>query len=422
MSPMNQRTLRPSANLRYQARIKNLLGSSLIAHWPLWETAGSVAEDISGNGRNGTITNLSLNYRQSKQNKPSPYWSGENGKYVSLFSSGLASAFSFDEGFVIVDFYLDTSVWSSATARQLFLLQENDPFSSIDIRRLTTDNGGLRVSRYVNGGYAPYFSIGGFQDDAWYQLIFTWSVSNSIACAYVNGSLQATSVISSSYNGAPDIAILGAAGSSTGSMQGGVSDKIMGNRYLTPAEASEIYRLSIQRTSKVITTLGDSISADFKSWNQYVYKKYDNNQAVLKNHAVGGQSIMDHLDAQTLAAAGDNADVIIIEMGTNDNNAGNMAALQAEVEENIAELKISNPRAAIYYLNLLPRWTNNTGAVPVDKAAIRTAIAAACTAQGITCWDTFTTPWITAGDTTDGLHPTAAGYAAIATEVLARLP
>jgi lysophospholipase L1-like esterase len=108
-------------------------------------------------------------------------------------------------------------------------------------------------------------------------------------------------------------------------------------------------------------------------------------------------------------------------LGANDDNAGDMNTLQAEVEENIIELKASNPRASIYYLNILPLWTDVGGGTEQPKENIRHAIEAACTAQSITCWDTYHTPWIVVGDTSDGVHPTAGGHAKIATEVLARL-
>ena len=49
-------------------------------------------------------------------------------------------------------------------------------------------------------------------------------------------------------------------------------------------------------------------------------------------------------------------------------------------------------------------------------------VAAACTAQGVTCWDTYTSTWIDAADTIDGLHPNDADHAKILTQVLALLP
>jgi lysophospholipase L1-like esterase len=150
--------------------------------------------------------------------------------------------------------------------------------------------------------------------------------------------------------------------------------------------------------------------------------QYHNGAVITTNNAVGGHTIIANMDAQVAATADDAADIIIIGLGTNDNNAGDMGALQAECEENIAELKASNADATIYWMNVLPRWTDVGGGTPVDKSNIRTAIAAACTAQSVTCWDTFTDPWITAGQTSDGVHPTAAGHAAILARVLALLP
>ena len=129
----------------------------------------------------------------------------------------------------------------------------------------------------------------------------------------------------------------------------------------------------------------------------------------------------ENLTKQTGESASDDASIIIIHMGTNDDNAGDMTALQAMVETNLASLKVTNPDATIYYMNVLPRWTDTGGGTEQDKSNIRAAIAAACAAQSITCWDTRTDPWITAADTTDGLHPNAAGNVKIADRVYALL-
>lgn len=165
--------------------------------------------------------------------------------------------------------------------------------------------------------------------------------------------------------------------------------------------------------------LGDSISNTYPDW-PYVFNNLTTIYRI-NNHAVAGETIVSHLAAQATAAASDNANTIIIHMGTNDDNAGNMTTLQQKVEDAITALRASNPSATIYFMNVLPRWTDTGGATPVDKSNIRTAIAAACTAQGITCWDTFTTPWITSVQTSDGLHPAEAGSRVIAAEVLSRI-
>jgi lysophospholipase L1-like esterase len=139
------------------------------------------------------------------------------------------------------------------------------------------------------------------------------------------------------------------------------------------------------------------------------------------NHAAGGATILSHMAGQVSACSADGADVIILALGTNDNNAGDMAALRAAVEAGIDSLKSSNPGAKVCYMNVLPKWTDNTGVTALNETNIRAAIALACTNKDIPCWDTFTIPWINAADTSDGTHPTAAGHAKIAAQVWARL-
>lgn len=170
-----------------------------------------------------------------------------------------------------------------------------------------------------------------------------------------------------------------------------------------------------------VSTLGDSIAAATGGWPGSVTTGIGIYFNTLHNVAVSGNSIATHMDAQTVACASDDADIIIIALGTNDNPA-NAVAIQAEAEENILELQGSNANAIVYWLNILPEWTDVGGGTPIDNSVLRSAIAAACAAQGITCWDTYTDPWISASDTTDGTHPTAGGHAKIASRVLALLP
>lgn len=182
-------------------------------------------------------------------------------------------------------------------------------------------------------------------------------------------------------------------------------------------------------SQRIMTFIGDSITIGTPTnpvpSRGYAYTlcyEYNGGRTTMLNHAASGNTIISNMDAQVAAAAGDYADVVIMALGTNDDNAGDMAALRAEVEENIAEIKASNGGANIYYMNVLPRWTNSGGGTVVAKNNIRTAISAACTAQSIICWDTFTTPWITAADTRDGTHPNDFGIAKISAEIISRLP
>ena len=163
--------------------------------------------------------------------------------------------------------------------------------------------------------------------------------------------------------------------------------------------------------------IGDSISEyNDPDWPINIIGNY-----LVNGHAVSGNSIISDMATQTAAAASDNNTIMVLALGTNDNEAGDMSALQTELEQNIAILKLSNPLATLYYMNVLPRWTDTGGLTEVDRSNIRAAILAACTSQSITCWDTYTVPWITSGDTYDGLHPSLAGGVKIWSEIKSRL-
>jgi len=170
-----------------------------------------------------------------------------------------------------------------------------------------------------------------------------------------------------------------------------------------------------------IAALGDSITVGGE-WLAPVsqsVKLSDGTNYTNWNVAGSGQGI----NGQMAIQAGKiyKSDIIFIFLGTNDGNLGS-AAMIAKIEAGITTLKTNNPGATIYYINILPRWTDNTGSVEVDRSVTRAAIVTACTNQSITCWDTYTTPWITVGDTVDGLHPNAGGYTKIANEIISRLP
>jgi lysophospholipase L1-like esterase len=199
-----------------------------------------------------------------------------------------------------------------------------------------------------------------------------------------------------------------------------MSDVFALNREATQVEMVTAATVSIRPLK--LAHIGDSITiaaSPNTGWAFQYPPSYNSGYWIYTNSAVGGQSIAANMATQVATIA--NADRIIMALGTNDNNAGDMAALQATVETGIDNLRTANPLATIYYLNVLPAWTNNTSGPEVAKGNIRTAIAAACAAKGVTCWDPYTTPWILQSDTQDGLHPTLAGHAKIAAQVLARL-
>jgi hypothetical protein len=185
-----------------------------------------------------------------------------------------------------------------------------------------------------------------------------------------------------------------------------------GNREATPAEMRQIAMLS---NPTVISVIGDSISAPYATWPYLLAKKYRGGEICLMGHAVAGQSINGHMAAQAAATAGDNAHICIMALGTNDDNAGDMIALRAKVEAGIDIVRANNPGVTIEYMNVLPRYDG------VAKDNIRAMLVTACANKGVPCWDTVSDPWILQADTSDNLHPTAAGHDKITAQVLERL-
>ena len=256
-------------------------------------------------------------------------------------------------------------------------------------------------------------------------MVITWDLANDECKTYMNGQqFDATGTGLGTWAGALAAAntVIGANDSSgsSGQWKGNLAHVSILDKAMTLEEVHKVARYGLGL--RFVTVLGDSISVTTGTWAPLLDAEtyYE-----VVSRAVGGAKIetsTNSLAVQATAAANDAADIIIIHMGTNDDNAGDMGALQTIVEDTIIALKASNPTATIYYMNVLPRWITPSGAVEVDKANIRAAVAAACTAQSVTCWDTYTVRWIEPADTADGLHPSAGGYAKILAQVLARMP
>lgn len=400
-----------------------LFGASVVSFLPLNDASGTFL-DASGNGYTGTGGGATGVTRGVY----GPVWTNRavsfpgSAAYIDWYSAGLAGAFDGAEGTLVAWMKVSAAgVWADGTYRVIANLY-TDANNFVTIARSDTAN--LILVNHKAGGTDrntyPAFNA----STNWVMIGLTWSVAGGWMYAYINGararaSLGAPGTWSGALNS--NATILGAINVGAGSgWSGSMAHVMLLDRPATDAEMLALYRAVLSPV--VITVIGDSISTpayNSLKWMEIVRDGYNSGRVSMPNYAASGTTILTHLDGQVVAAANDNADIIIIEMGTNDTTT---TGLQAEVEENIIELKSDHPNATIYFLNILPRWTDETGATPVDKSAFRAAIAAACTAQSVTCWDTFTDPWITASDTADGLHPNASGYAKIAAAVLARLP
>jgi len=254
-----------------------------------------------------------------------------------------------------------------------------------------------------------------FVGSNWFNICITWSKSSNRYRTYINGQLT--------YEGVYKNDILLTSALIGKNWDGYLCHELFLNK---EASASDVINIAtIKNNLGAVSILGDSISASalIAPWNLQTTRNLQGTYRY-NNHAVGSMGILagaSNMAVQVAASANDYATIIIIELGTNDNPAGDMNALQSAVENGIDTLRSTNPRATIYYLNILPEWTNSGGGTEIDNHIIRARIAAACANKNVVCWDTYAENWIVASDTSDGTHPTEAGHAKIAAQVLARL-
>lgn len=390
---------------------------SISRYWPLDETSGLVVHDIKA-GKTGTVTDFGgvawgAYPSPVDAEKTSPMFDATKWGRIDVLDPTLTIG---NEGFLSFWVRLTAEQWadSSFTYMMNFLA---DADNLVAIEKVV---GGIWPIHKGNGTGVITSSISAPQTGD-VHFCFTWSKANNRARLYQMGTLtypEQSGIVS--LVGSLTSAALGTYGAFF-DMSGGLNNVILGNTELSQADVIWLMNRSVANIKR-LSIIGDSIEAAWNCWNYHVSRAYNNGTCQMINHAVVGTSIMDGMAAQVTAAASDNADAIILCHGTNDDNSGNMATLQATVESAIDTLHATNAHATIYYMNVLPRWTNNTTGPDVDKSNIRTTIAAACTAKSITCWDTYTVPWIAQNQTDDGVHPTtAAGHPAIATQVLAAL-
>jgi lysophospholipase L1-like esterase len=401
-----------SSNLRYQTRVINLFGSSLIGYWPLWEASGATAEDISGSDYDAAYNDISLGQPGIGDGKTAAGFGLTGADWQVTLPAALVNAkFSGNAGSLILWVKVDAAAdWTDGASHCAFMLSAGD-FSSY-----------FRIQKAANnaitfGAAGIEETQTGFASDGWMHLALTWDRNANNARGYYKAALRTTDFLMVNL---PDwtgkTLTYAHLGTSVGlnRWKGSMAHAILLDRAATPAEILQTY--SFVRSPRRITAIGDSISASLSSWVYAVADRYGDGHNYLMNHAYGGSHIMPdyehNIGEQSVSAAGDNANMIFVEMGTNDVVTDD--TLRAEYEANLLALKSSNPGASIYCLGVLPKTD------PEQTVLKNTRISTACTNAGATFWDT--TGWIVpATDTSDGLHPNAAGHAKIAAEVLARL-
>lgn len=408
-------------------------GSAILGYWPLLETAGTAASDLSPNARNAAYTGGTLGAETSPVGKPCPNFETPVGGLNIGASADLRANFNGNEGAFLVTLKKKSLAdWSVAGAE--YLLRISIDASNQFIVQHPSAVMYMSVQRYIAGVANSAFQLWAYPGD-WFRLGVDWSLTSGLIRMFFNGVKPgylgpAEAAISGSFTGTTQSTgtRLFAQNATSLTWRGLGADAVLLNRPFTNAEALGDSEDAIP-SLKTMTFIGDNVITNVTSirnppmiTSEYKgggWRRYNHAQAFVTMVGTGVGS----LHAQCLEAETDNADLIIISGGQSDDNAAeNMTAVQAAFEAAIDSLRRTNPRAAIYCLGLMPQWTDTGGGTEIALNNIREATRAACTAKSVPYFDAYTPHLITAAQTSDGKQPTSAGHTIIKDFVIANLP
>lgn len=340
-------------------------------------------------------------------------YSDGSGIYASLLTAPFATlwAGAKAEGGMGCWIKADSGVWTDGVGYVILWVQV-DANNTIYLTKAVDGNLYYSVNR---GGVLALPALAAYKPTGWFHLFATWSEANNRVRGYLNGE-QFYEAATGTWAGAPASALLYSLDTVT-SWPGCIDTvAIMGGSEPTAAEV----RALVNNAAHIarISVIGDSISrviGDGTEWPWIVGYTHNSSLTTIMNHAEASMGIVagaHNLAYQATAAANDDADAIIIALGTNDSaDPGDQAAIQTALGAGIDALRLSNPRAMIHVVKVWPCYA-------ADHSVIRASIAAVCTAKGVTLHDPTTPAVWDAGDSADGWHPNAAGHVKAATWVL----
>lgn len=169
----------------YAEKVLALFGSSIVSYLPLWELSGSVANDISGNGRNGAYTAVTLGQPGIGDGRTAASFNGST-SYANWYSAGLAAAFNAAALTVMVWFKVSgAAIWTDGATHKIIHLSA-DGNNDLALAKNSTNNN-LR-SFFIGAGttdIVDYTGVGGAL--GWNHYAMTVSNAADQLKAYVNG-------------------------------------------------------------------------------------------------------------------------------------------------------------------------------------------------------------------------------------------
>ena len=214
---------------------------SPIAYWPLDELSGSVANDRSGNGRNGAYTAVTLGAAGVGDGRTAATLDGST-SYVNIYSASLAGVNIGPAGTIACWAKVSAAgVWTDSVARRLIYLAV-DANNRVSLVKSNLNNEVDWL--YVAGGTTKQAGITTFSPTGWFHLALTWSKTGDAVKFYVNGAQNgstATGLGTWAGNLAPTTTLLGAISQAPANVWSGqLAHAAVWNRSLSATEVASL--------------------------------------------------------------------------------------------------------------------------------------------------------------------------------------
>lgn len=177
----------PPEVTEYYTKVLATETANLIAYWPLWETTGVIANDISGLNNHGSFTSVTLGQTGIGDGYTSPYFDGTT-SYMDGFSSALAALFNGREGTAML--WLKNNDWTKTST---FIYISRSSSNHLYSSKPSPTPGSLRF--FYKAALAENTIVDDTGSPAgWKTIILTWSYSADQVKLYYGGTqLGATS-------------------------------------------------------------------------------------------------------------------------------------------------------------------------------------------------------------------------------------
>jgi hypothetical protein len=169
--------------------MEKVLALGPIAYWPLNESSGAVAYDISGNGYNGAHTGVTLGQTGIGDGNTCPLFDGTN-DFTNVYTTGFRDAFNGAEGTLQAwARVFNVGVWTDGLNARRIVNLRVDADNFIRIRKSANNT---IIYEYKAGGTTENQSKSSMTTTDWFHVAVTWSVSADAVTYYYDGAQEGT--------------------------------------------------------------------------------------------------------------------------------------------------------------------------------------------------------------------------------------